>query len=100
MKKIKIMLISLALFAGVGGTIAFKAKFTQIYCISPVDSSWFCTDGTGALNPTKCSIEFAGTSDDNHQGAIGFYCYTELDEGEFCQEEPQCALQPTAFDED
>ena len=32
MKKIKIMLISLALFAIVGGALAFKAKFHDSFC--------------------------------------------------------------------
>jgi hypothetical protein len=32
MKKIKIMLLSLALFAVVGGALAFKAKFNTKFC--------------------------------------------------------------------
>jgi hypothetical protein len=34
MKKIKFMLMSLALFAVVGGALAFKAKFTNSWCIT------------------------------------------------------------------
>jgi hypothetical protein len=34
MKKVKIMLLSLALFAVVGGTVAFKVKFTSKYCVT------------------------------------------------------------------
>ena len=32
MKKLKIMLLSLALFAVIGGALAFKAKYTSAYC--------------------------------------------------------------------
>jgi hypothetical protein len=35
MKKIKIMLLSLALFAVVGGALAFKARFTDSFCTAP-----------------------------------------------------------------
>jgi hypothetical protein len=36
MKKIKIMLLSLALFAVVGAALAFKAKFSVKYCTTAV----------------------------------------------------------------
>jgi hypothetical protein len=34
MKKIKFMLMSLALFAVIGGALAFKAKFSNTWCIT------------------------------------------------------------------
>lgn len=37
MKKVKIMLFSLALLAVVGAALAFKAKFNTAYCISTYD---------------------------------------------------------------
>jgi hypothetical protein len=38
MKKVKIMLLSLAVLAVVGGALAFKAKnFSQLYCIGTTD---------------------------------------------------------------
>lgn len=44
MKKVKIMLLSLALFAVVGGALAFKAKFTNDWCIAPLYGNGFtCT---------------------------------------------------------
>ena len=44
MKKIKIMLLSLALFAVVGGALAFKAKFQSDWCIAPLYGNGFtCT---------------------------------------------------------
>lgn len=44
MKKIKIMLLSLALFAVVGGALAFKAKFSHDWCIAPSYGNGFtCT---------------------------------------------------------
>ena len=44
MKKIKIMLLSLALFAVVGGALAFKAKFQSDWCIVPLYGNGFtCT---------------------------------------------------------
>jgi hypothetical protein len=38
MKKLKIMLLSLALFAVVGGALAFKAKYIQTVCST--DAYW------------------------------------------------------------
>lgn len=35
MKRVKIMLLSLALFAVVGAALAFKARFIQNYCTAP-----------------------------------------------------------------
>jgi len=42
MKKLKIMLLSLALFAVVGGALAFKAKFQKAYCTAPVQANGTC----------------------------------------------------------
>lgn len=35
MKKVKVMLLSLLVFAVVGGALAFKAKFDQEFCTAP-----------------------------------------------------------------
>jgi hypothetical protein len=64
MKRIKIMLLSLALFAVVGGALAFKARFLQLYCTAP-------TIG-GACNIKYCSTLTTSTTIQ----AIDFACYT------------------------
>ena len=51
MKKVKIMLLSLALFAVVGGALAFKAKFGNSWCVAPLYG------GTGAFT---CTTLFQG----------------------------------------
>lgn len=46
MKKVKLMLLSLTLFAVIGGALAFKAKFDQTWCVAkPYQSasSLYCT---------------------------------------------------------
>lgn len=51
MKKVKIMLMSLLVFAVVGGALAFKAKFNTEYCttLPRVDGSGlYCTNAAGA----------------------------------------------------
>jgi hypothetical protein len=42
MKKIKIMLLSLALVAVVGGALAFKVRGTTTYCTAAVGASGTC----------------------------------------------------------
>lgn len=39
MKKVKIMLLSLLVWAVVGGTLAFKVKFGNSYCTTPADAN-------------------------------------------------------------
>ena len=51
MKRVKIMLLSLALFAVVGGALAFKAKF---------DNTWCTTDAYFAAGVYYCSFKPVG----------------------------------------
>jgi hypothetical protein len=46
MKKIKLMLLSLALFAVVGAALAFKAKYAVTYCTTLAQSGVACKDLT------------------------------------------------------
>ena len=66
MKKVKIMLLSLALFAVVGGALAFKAKHTKQYCTtdaywngnaqSPVYYCSFDQGGALGITTTSCGL--------------------------------------------
>ena len=47
MKKLKIMLLSFALLAVVGGALAFKAKFITPYCTAAVNGNGLCTVQVG-----------------------------------------------------
>ena len=49
MKRIKMMLLSLALFAVVGGALAFKAKFRTDYCTAPLQANGTCGIACPAL---------------------------------------------------
>lgn len=58
MKKVKIMLMSLLLLAVVGGVLAFKAKFSGIYCYTSaihdsVHNTWYCIT---ELKPGDCLL--------------------------------------------
>ena len=44
MKKLKIMLLSLALFAIVGGVLAFKTKILTAYCTASVINGGSCAN--------------------------------------------------------
>jgi len=44
MKKVKIMLLSMALFAVLGGVLAFKAKFLKLYCTTDLPSGLACSE--------------------------------------------------------
>jgi hypothetical protein len=52
MKKVKFMLMSLALIAVVGGALAFKAKYTDSFCTSfapkNLAGQYICTTNGGA----------------------------------------------------
>jgi len=66
MKKLKIMLLSLALFAVVGGALAFKAKFLVNYCTTDIPGGGLtCAD-------VNCPIFTNSTT----LGASVFKCYT------------------------
>ncbi|THU39498.1 hypothetical protein FAM09_13420 [Niastella caeni] len=85
MKKIKIMLFSLALIAVVGGALAFKAKFVEEYCTTTTLNGTCSYNGpTGAPRPLTCTdviIENSTTTDDVSKP---FYCYTTSN-GSACQ---------------
>ena len=78
MKRIKLMLTSLALFAVVGGALAFKANFDQSFCTAFPDGTG--TDACLKACPTRidnrqilptgtlvCTANFPGSSCDNVQ---------------------------------
>ena len=66
MKKVKIMLLSLALFAVVGGALAFKAKFQNQFCSvaaywngSASSPKYYCSFqpiAGGAFTTTSCGL--------------------------------------------
>ena len=64
MKKVKIMLLSLALFAVVGAALAFKARFLETYCT---------TNPVGTTCPAANLCKFT-TSVFSDEGI--FKCYT------------------------
>jgi hypothetical protein len=65
MKKLKYMLLSLALIAVVGGALAFKAKFSTTYCTAPVNTDGSC--------PAACP---AFTANSTIANAITSFCTT------------------------
>jgi hypothetical protein len=90
MKKIKIMLLSLALFAVVGGALAFKAKFNKTYCttlsIANPAGGFFCPDAAD-----KVCVQL-----DNYSTQVILnkptttYCYTEKPFGIACDAITTC----------
>jgi hypothetical protein len=80
MKKVKIMLLSLALFAVVGGALAFKAKFSESYCktatIQVAGGGFAC-----AANPGACQLINNSTTI-FELPAQTTYCYTLLPVGQ------------------
>lgn len=84
MKKIKIMLMSLALFAIVGGALAFKARFNQAFCTAnPINGS--CPIGK------KCP-NLAFPSAINPAGPVGPFCTTTA-VGGACNQNTACLNQ-------
>jgi hypothetical protein len=74
MKKLKIILLSLALFAVVGGALAFKAKYQSRYCITDPNPDGSC--------PLECPVEvLTSTTEDANE----FKCTTTWNPG--CIEE-------------
>ena len=69
MKRIKIMMLSLALFAVVGGALAFKTKFNQNFCYTIVDAGTSAT----ACHALACPDARTGQKD-NTTGASKIYC--------------------------
>jgi hypothetical protein len=82
MKKVKIMLLSLALFAVVGGALAFKAKFDKTWCFAPTYGNGFtCTTLDGAaVTTTQCE----GIAITFKNDATGIFSCTTLPDGEAC----------------
>lgn len=60
MKKIKIMLLSLALFAVVGGALAFKAKYIDTFCTAQPVAGLACTQLAACPN----KVIFSTTTND------------------------------------
>jgi hypothetical protein len=85
MKKLKIMLLSLALFAVVGGALAFKARFTTDYCVTATTGSscnvsgLMCTlpslgyQSTTTTGTKYCTAPYDGK---NCQNGAGVACNT------------------------
>ena len=75
MKKLKIMLLSFALLAIVGGALAFKAKFNEQFCtaITNGGTSALCAAGAG-LNKF-CPNDLIRRTD-NSKPFVDVYCYT------------------------
>ncbi|OQP54340.1 hypothetical protein A4H97_22930 [Niastella yeongjuensis] len=62
MKKVKIMLMSMALIAVVGGALAFKAKYTQRYCTTLASPAGFCKDLACPNGPFSPSTTGSGSN--------------------------------------
>jgi hypothetical protein len=73
MKKIKMMLLSLALIAVVGGTLAFKARFLKNYCVTVTSQA--CDVQTGL----KCPNLFSRSKPDPL--GIAAFCTTTVPSG-------------------
>ena len=71
MKKVKIMLLSLALFAVVGAALAFKAKFQNDWCIAPLYGQGFTC--TTLFNGDTFTTDCADRGDYINQGSV-FSC--------------------------
>jgi hypothetical protein len=84
MKKVKIMLMFIALFAIVGGALAFKANFDEVICFAqPIDDGGLtCSDDQV---PIPCEDEKDNaTTEDLGNGDYGILCTTDDPECEVC----------------
>ena len=87
MKKIKMMLLSLALFAVVGGALAFKAKYHLTFCTADAyfDPSlfapYYCNffQANGQLTTTQCLGPVNNVTTDTRAFAIQKVCTTVPD---------------------
>lgn len=77
MKKIKVMLLSLALFAVVGGALAFKAKFQDRYCTAATIAGVLNTD-LFCINPVFSKIDPLGNADFVATTTYNFGCPAHL----------------------
>jgi hypothetical protein len=87
MKKVKIMLLSLALIAVVGGALAFKAKFDTNYCTITSHPLWTCTDGGVQPLATKCVIDPSINYTTTNDSQFAFYCYTTSNGVDACDKQ-------------
>ena len=86
MKNVKMMLLSLALFAVVGGALAFKAKFKTNYCTT--------TATPGADNSSLfCPLKAASTT--INAGAFAFVATTDYDDNECQTPNLHCTITST-----
>jgi hypothetical protein len=84
MKKIKMMLLSLSLFAVVGAALAFKAKFDTDFCVTT--ESEFTTG-------LKCTVSFTDAQIDQTPGASKIY-FTALAPANNDCSQVDCQNQP------
>ena len=78
------MLLSVALFAVVGGALAFKAKFSTTFCTTPAQSGVACQN-------LACPTKIIGVKTSSVNPLI---CTTTYD-GNNCLSIPQCAAKPS-----
>ena len=100
MKKIKFMLLSLALLAVVGGALAFKAKYQQDYCTTiakVINGASTCYDMAASPTTLTCSsyIDFKTTASGNL-----FYCTTTPDKVGGCSATLTCITTLTQLNGD
>jgi hypothetical protein len=101
MKKIKIMLLSLALFAIVGGALAFKAKFNKSFCTTDAYYNpaigYYCSFKPAGLQTVyaKCPNEiFNMTYITNVDPLLRSVCVTSLVNGT-CPVTVTCSISAT-----
>jgi hypothetical protein len=85
MRRIKFMLLSLAMFAVVGGALAFKAKYLVSYCTADpfsINNQWTCTD-TRVIPSLKVSCTNPPTLSTT-EGAVNVFCTTTPQAGNVC----------------
>jgi hypothetical protein len=96
MKKLRIMLLSLALFAIVGGALAFKAKFDTDYCTTNT-----IPDGSGGFtcpaSPDVCLILENSTTLVGDEPAT--FCTTVAPAGG-CANVVDCKTSTTLYSDD
>jgi hypothetical protein len=97
MKRIKIMLLSLALFAVVGGALAFKAKFTKTFCTTNAILNagvYTCIDPANNKVLT-CPTKVVLSTTDPTPGATPAFCTTTVNALGQCPG-VDCAQIPTS----
>ena len=80
MKKAKVMLVAITVFATVGGLVAFKAKTfnNKVYCTTDQESE-------------ACSIKYAGNIKPFAGGTALFTAYYTTTSGSSCDTDLPCA---------